>query len=59
MMKGIFGKSISYLVIIAGALTLLGTMGILIVPLTYLTPIGLVLSAVWQMIVGIKLYRLG
>lgn len=59
MLKGVFGKGISYLVIIAGTLTLLGTMGVLLAPLTYLTPIGLVLSAVWQMGVGIKLYRLG
>ena len=59
MLKGVFGKSISSLVIIAGILTLLGTMGILLEPLTILTVFGLVLSAVWQMVVGIKLYKLG
>ena len=59
MLKGVFGKGISSLVIIAGILTLSGTMGILLEPLTILTVFGLVLSAVWQMVVGIKLYKLG
>ena len=59
MLKGIFGKGISYLVLIAGILTLLGTTGVLLEPLTMLTPFGLVLSAIWQIIVGVKLYKLG
>jgi hypothetical protein len=59
MLKGVFSKGISYLVIIAGTLTLLGTMGVLLEPITILTVFGLVLSAVWQMVVGVKLYRLG
>jgi hypothetical protein len=59
MLKGVFGRGISYLVIVAGAFTFLGTMGVLLPFLTYLTPVGLVLSAVWQIVIGIKLYRLG
>jgi hypothetical protein len=59
MMKGVFSKDISSLVIVAGILTLLGTMGVLLEPLTILTVFGLVLSAVWQIVVGIKLYKLG
>ncbi|MDH5779263.1 MAG: DUF4386 family protein [Candidatus Bathyarchaeota archaeon] len=59
MRKGVFSKGISSLVTIAGILTLLGTMGILLEPLTILTVFGLVLSAVWQIAVGIKLYKLG
>jgi hypothetical protein len=59
MLKGVFSKGASYLVIIAGTLTLLGTIGVLLEPLTILTPFGLILSAVWQIVVGVKLYKLG
>ena len=59
MLKGVFSKGVSYLVIIAGTLTLLGTIGVLLEPLTILTVFGLVLSAVWQIVVGVKLYKLG
>jgi hypothetical protein len=59
MTKGVFSKAISYLVIVAGTLILLGTMGVLLEPLMFLAPFGLILSAIWQIIVGIKLYRLG
>jgi len=59
MLKGVFGKGISYLVLVAGTLTLLGTIGVLLEPLTILTLFGLILGAVWQIIVGVKLYKLG
>jgi len=59
MLKGVFGKGISYLVLVAGTLTLLGTIGVLLEPLTILAPFGLILGAVWQVIVGVKLYKLG
>ena len=58
MLKGVFRKGISYLVIISGTLTLLGTMGVIFDPITILTLFGLILSAIWQIIVGIRLYRL-
>ena len=58
MLKGVFGKGIGYLVIISGTLTLLGTLGVILEPLTILTLFGLVLSAVWQIIVGFKLIKL-
>jgi hypothetical protein len=45
MLKGVFGK-IGYLVIAAGILTIF-------------PPVGLALTAIWQLIVGIKLYKLG
>ena len=57
MLKGVFSKGISYLVIISGTLTFLGTMGVLFQPIMILTPFGLILSAVWQIIVGIKLFK--
>ena len=59
MMKGVFSKAISYFVVVAGTLILLGTMGVLLEPLMFLAPVGLILSAIWQILVGIKLYRLG
>lgn len=59
MLKGFFGKGVSYLAIISGTLTLLGALGILFEPITILVLFGLTLGAVWQMIVGVKLYKLG
>ncbi len=59
MLKGVFGKGVSYLVLLSGTLTLLGTMGVLLEPLTILAPFGLILGAVWQIIVGVRLYKLG
>lgn len=59
MLKGVFSKGVSYLVMIAGTLTLLGAIGVLFEPLTILVLFGLTLSGVWQIVVGIKLYKLG
>lgn len=59
MLKGFLGKGVSYLAIISGTLTLLGALGILFEPITILVLFGLTLGAVWQMIVGVKLYKLG
>jgi hypothetical protein len=59
MLKGVFGKGTGYLVIVAGILILLGTCGVLLEVLAILTLFGLVLTAVWQTVVGVKLYRLG
>ena len=58
MLKGVFSKRLSYLVIISGTLTLLGAMGVLFEPITILTLFGLTLSAIWQIIVGFKLIKL-
>jgi hypothetical protein len=58
MLKGVFGKSTGYLVILAGALTVMGTFGVILEPLTIGTLFGLILNGVWQIILGIKLYRL-
>lgn len=59
MVRGIFRKGVSYLVIISGTLTLLGALGVLFEPLTILVLFGLTLGAIWQIIVGITLYKLG
>jgi hypothetical protein len=59
MLKGIFSRGLSYLVITSGTLTLLGAIGALFEPLTILVLFGLTLGAIWQIIVGIKLYKLG
>ena len=59
MLKGVFGKGIGYLGIIAGIITIfappLATMGApIIIPIT-----GLVLSGIWNIVAGVKLYKLG
>ncbi|UCG02615.1 MAG: hypothetical protein JSW11_01215 [Candidatus Heimdallarchaeota archaeon] len=59
MSKGVFSKRIAYLVIIAGTLTVIGTFGVLLEPLTIGTLFGLILSGFWQIILGVKLYKLG
>ena len=59
MLKGVFGKSLSYLVVISDALTFLGPIGFLFEPLTLLVLFGLTLGAVWQIVIGLKLFKLG
>lgn len=59
MLKGVFGKPTGYLVILAGALTAMGTFGVLLEPLTIGTLFGLILNGVWQTTIGVKLIRLG
>jgi hypothetical protein len=58
MLKGVFSKGTGYLVIISGTLTLLGAIGILFEPLTILVLFGLTLGAVWQIIAGVRLYKM-
>jgi hypothetical protein len=58
MLKGVFSKRAAYLVIVAGALTVMGTFGVLLAPLTIGTLFGLILTGVWQIILGAKLYKL-
>jgi len=58
MLKGIFGK-IGYLVIAAGILTLFSHFGVILDVSIILPFIGLALTAVWQLVVGAKLYKLG
>jgi hypothetical protein len=59
MLKGIFGKRFGYLVITAGALTLFSPFGVIMQIPIVIPFIGLALTAVWQLIGGAKLYRLG
>ncbi|MFX1415258.1 MAG: hypothetical protein ACFFC0_00525 [Promethearchaeota archaeon] len=58
MLKGVFGKRAGYLVILAGALTVMGTFGVILEPLTIGTLFGLILNGAWQIIIGIRLYRM-
>jgi len=58
MLKGVFSERTAYLVIVAGTLTTIGTLGVLLEPLTIGTPFGLILSGIWQIIIGTKLYKL-
>ncbi|MGD9397689.1 MAG: hypothetical protein PVJ05_14740 [Candidatus Thorarchaeota archaeon] len=59
MLRGVFGKPTGYLVILAGALTAIGTFGVILEPLTIGTLFGLILNGVWQVLIGFKLIRLG
>ena len=59
MLKGVFGKRTGYLVVLAGALTVIGTFGVIFEPLTIGTLFGLILNGVWQVLIGIKLIKLG
>lgn len=58
MLKGGFGKRIGYLVIVAGIWTLFTPFGV-IVELPFIIPfMGVILGAAWQIVVGIRLYKL-
>jgi hypothetical protein len=59
MLKGVFSRRTGYLLVLAGALTVMGTFGVILEPLTIGTLFGLILNGVWQVILGIKLYKLG
>lgn len=59
MLKGVFGKRIGYLVIVAGILTLFSPFGVILEVPIIIPFIGLVLTAIWQLVVGAKLYKLG
>jgi len=59
MLKGVYGRRTGYLVTVAGTMTFIGTFGIVLRPLSLFTLFGLMLTGVWQIIVGAKLYKLG
>ena len=59
MLKGVYGRRTGYLVTVAGTMTFIGTFGIVLRPISLFTLFGLMLTGVWQIIVGAKLYKLG
>jgi hypothetical protein len=59
MLKGVYGRRTGYLVTVAGTMAFIGTFGIVLKPLALFTLFGLMLTGVWQIIVGVKLYKLG
>ena len=62
MLKGkeVFGKMIGYFVIAAGAFTLFGAISVKVEEVPIIFPIiGVILSAIWQLYIGVKLYRMG
>ena len=59
MLKGVYGRRTGYLVTVVGIMTFIGTFGVVLRPLSFLTLFGLMLTAVWQIVVGVKLYKLG
>lgn len=58
MLKGVFGK-IGYLAIVAGIVTIFSPFGVMLGIPVIIPFIGLVLTGVWQLVVGVKLYKLG
>ena len=58
MLKGIYGRVFGYLVIVAGILTLGTPIGVIIEIPFIVSFTGVVLGAAWQIIGGIKLYKL-
>jgi hypothetical protein len=59
MLKGVFGKGIGYLVIVAGILTLFAPFAVSLKVPIIIPFIGLVLTGVWNIVVGAKLYKVG
>jgi hypothetical protein len=59
MTKGVYGRRTGRFVTVVGTITFIGTFGVVLRPLSFFTLFGLMLTAVWQIIVGIKLYKLG
>lgn len=57
MLKSALGRRIGYLVVLAGCLMVMGTFGVLFEPLTIGTLFGLILTGLWQLVVGLKLSR--
>jgi hypothetical protein len=59
MLNAVYGRRTGYLVTVAGILTLIGTFGVVLRPLSLFALIGLILTFVWQIVVGAKLYKMG
>ena len=62
MLKGkeIFGKSMGYIVIGAGTFTLLGAISVIVEEVPIVFPvIGVIMTAIWQFYIGLKLYKTG
>jgi len=59
MLKGIFSRGVAYLGIAAGILGIVLMLGLLVPALLTLDIVFLLLVAIWNLLVGFKLYRLG
>jgi hypothetical protein len=58
MLKSGFGKRMGYVVVIAGLFTSFSSVGVMLNVPMILPFIGLILTAVWQSIVGMKLFKM-
>ncbi len=59
MVNGGFGGRIGYLAIVAGAITIFSPFAVVLgIPLV-VSFVGLMLTAAWQLVVGVKLYKVG
>ena len=58
MLRGTFGRSIAYMAIVAGILSIFAPFAVVLGIPIVISLIGLVLSAVWQLSAGVRLYRI-
>lgn len=59
MLKGVFGKRIGYLVIASGILSIFAPFAVYLEITNIISLSGLILSIVWELVVGAKLYKMG
>ncbi len=59
ILEGVFGKRIGYVVIVAGILSIFAPFAVILGIPIIISFVGLILSASWQMFIGIKLYKMG
>lgn len=58
IVKKVFSKRTGNLVMISASMTIIGTLGVLFMPLAFFTLFGLIMTAVWQILVGRRLLKL-
>ena len=59
LLNGVLGRRIGYVAILAGFLTVFSPFGVILGIPVIIPFIGLILTAVWQIVVGARLFRMG
>jgi len=59
MLKGVFGKRIGYLVIVSGIFSIFAPFAVYLEIPDIISFSGLILSIFWELVVGVKLYKMG
>lgn len=58
VVKKAFSKRIGNLVIVSASMTIIGTLGVLVNPIAIFTLLGLIFTAVWQVMLGLQLHKM-